>query len=295
MPKVRIRIRLYVPQVRVRIRVRSPFAGRAAYRLPFNPAKWEALEPVLARVSGLVKVWLPLHRRDALFALGKASILLAALWEYVMLWHTYYYSKRYSDLPISLGWSLLAVISGITLAQAGFSAALKVRNSRMEKSSATIRSQLTVLLAAYISGEQDLTALTELARTSPPDFEECVTAALIGTRGFALERICKLESVSNLRDGWIAKSRKGGNVQRRHSVERLSLLRDSKTIMALEVALEDANPGVVAAAIRGLLRMPTYPERDELIRSLPSRPYLVRLRRPEADGERQLRPVCPVF
>jgi len=258
-----------MPKVRLRIRITNPF--RVNFKFPdLTPYKTKAID--------LLKQWFLPHRRDAMFALGKATILLAALWEYVWLWHTHYYVKRYPELPLSLAWAMLTVIAGITIAQAGISVGLKKRGARRRELSAESKAQLTVLLASYIAGEKDGREVTEAANNArPQDFEECVTFALIGTRGYALERIKQLPGVAKLRETWTAKSRKGGILQRRHSVERLSLLRDPATIMALEVALEDANAGVVAAAVRGLLRLPEYTERDKLLASLPTRPYLVRV------------------
>jgi hypothetical protein len=234
--------------------------------------------PVPVQYVEAVKGWFVPHRRAAIFALLKAAVLLGALWEYVWLWHTNYYSKRYPELPLSLAWAMLTAIAGITAAQAGCSSWLKVRSSRRRQASATARERLTELLTGYISGADIQDRINEAARDSPQDFEDCVTSALIGTRGAALERIKTLAAVTCLRDTWIKKTRRGNDLQRRYAVERLSLLRDSSTAMALEVAVEeDPSAGVVAAAIRGLLTIPDYAGRERLLESLPRRPYLVRV------------------
>jgi HEAT repeat protein len=96
-------------------------------------------------------------------------------------------------------------------------------------------------------------------------------------RGSALRRLCELPAVFKLRDKWIAQSRKGDAEQRRYAVEQMGLLRDAATIPALEKALLDPVGAVEAAAVRGLLQLPTYQKRDELLLSLAGRSYLVRV------------------
>jgi hypothetical protein len=231
----------------------------------------------LRRVTALVRGWFQPHRRAAVTALMKASILLASVWECVWVWHTKYYSRRYPEMPLSLAWAMLTVIAGIVFAQVGCSAILKLRGARLRLLSAAAQARLTALLADYISTGTSEEELKRCAKAAPKDFEACLTAALLGTRGFALARLRELHGVTGLRDKWIARSRRGTIDQRRYAVEHLGLLGDPAAIMALEVALEDSNAGIVAAAIRGLLRMPGYSGREELIESLASRSYLVRV------------------
>jgi hypothetical protein len=254
------------------------------------------------RAIEFLKSWFEPHRRAAISALFKASVLLGSLWVCVWMWHIRFYSKRYPEVPISLAWSMLTVVAGVTFAQMGCSAVLKLRGARLRKLSAVSKARLTALLTSYITNGDSEEELRAGARATPRDFEECLTAALLGTRGVALERLCDLPGVTGLRDEWIARSSKGASNTRRHAVEHLGLLRDPAAVMALEVALEDANPGVVAAAARGLLRIPSYSGREELIRSLPGRPYLVRVltacEATDEPGDREAasaqRPAAPV-
>lgn len=250
----------------------------------------------LREASLVVRSWFQPRRRAAVTASLKAAILIGCLWTTVWMWHTRYYSRRYPEMPLSLAWSLLTVIGGIIFAQAGCSAVLKLRGARLRKLNAETRTRLTAMLADYISTGTSEAELQRMAKASPRDFEICLTGALLGTRGYALDRLRELPGVTGLRDRWIIQSRKGVTLQRRHAVEHLALLQDPKAIMALEVALEDPNSGVVAAAVRGLLRIPVYADRDKLIRSIPQRPYLVQvLTAGEVTGEEPTRPALPAF
>ncbi len=219
----------------------------------------------------------PPHRRAALLALTKAAALLGAISELTWLLNTHYFSRRFVQLPISLAWSMLTMIAVVTLTQVIASLVLKLRSAKLHQASVAATARLTSLLAEYVSGEDCRDEIKRDAAESPTDFEVCITSALLGMRGFALERLCELPEVIELRAIWIEKSRKGDDAERRSAVEQLALLRDPVVLAALESALDDTSAGVVAAAVRGLLRLPAYTKRDELIRSLPGRPYLVRV------------------
>lgn len=221
--------------------------------------------------------WLQTHQRAALYALAKSTILIGALWEYVWLWHTKYYSRHVAEVPLSLAWSLLTVIGGITFAQVGCSAVLKARSARLRKAEGDASAQLRSVLADYISGGNRELELQHHALESPAAFESCVTAAMLGTRGAAFDRLRALPSMTVLRDRWIGSLHRRNEQYRRHAVEHLALLRDPAAIMALEFTLDDKSAGVVAASVRGLLRVPGYTGRDALVRSIPGRPYLVRV------------------
>lgn len=232
---------------------------------------------VQAVINGWMLSWENPQRRSALYALLKTTVLIGALWEYVWLWHTKFYSRQYPEVALSIAWSLLTVIAGITFAQIGCSAVLKFRSMRLRQSHAEIGRQLTEMLADFIAKGDFEDELIRFAKHSTSTFEECVTSALLNTRGAAHHRLCELPAMSILRDRWVDRLHHRDERERRYAVEHLALLRDPQAIMALEFCLEDASEGVVASAIRGLLRMPGYAERDKLIRSLPSRPYLVRV------------------
>ena len=221
--------------------------------------------------------WRQPQRRAAFYALGKSILVIGALWEYVWLWHTKYYSKHYVEVPLSIAWSLLTVIAGVTFALIGCSAVLKARSTRLRKQHAETSRRLTEMLAEFIAKGDFEDELIRYAHHSTSTFEECITNALLSTRGAAHERICELPAMAILRDRWIDSLHKRDERDRRYAVEHLALLRDPQATMALEYSLDDQSQGVVAAAIRGLLRMPGYTEREHLIRSLPNRPYLVRI------------------
>ncbi len=237
-------------------------------------AKAPALQTVF---RGLFHSWKHPERRAAFYALAKSTLLVAALWEYVWLWHIKFFSRHFVELPLSLGWSLLVVIAGITFGQIGCSAVLKIRGTRLRKLNAEISRRLTNMLAIYVSNGDFEEELIRFADHSTDCFEECVTIALLSTRGAAHQRLGELPAMALLRDRWIDKLHKRGGQDRRYAVEHLALLRDPRATMALEFALDDQDPGVVAAAIRGLLSMPGYRDRETLVSSLPQRPYLVRV------------------
>ena len=232
---------------------------------------------VQAVFNGWVQSWSNPQRRSALYALLKTSILIAALWEHVWLWHTKFYSRLHPELPLSIAWSLLTVIAGITFAQIGCSGVLKARSARLRKHHAEISRRLTEMLAEFIAKGDFEDELIRFARHSTSTFEDCITSALLNTRGAAHARLCELPAMSILRDRWIDRLHRRDERDRRYAVEHLALLRDPQAIMALEFCLEDKCEGVVASAIRGLLQMPHYAEREKLLRSLPARPYLVRV------------------
>lgn len=246
--------------------------------------------------GGLFKSWRQPERRSALYALAKSTLLVASLWEYVWLWHTKFYSRHFVELPLSLAWSLLTVIAGITFGQIGCSAVLKIRSTRLRRMNADISRRLTSMLAGYISNGDFEDELIRFADHSTDSFEECVTIALLSTRGAAHERLCELPAMAILRDRWIDKLHKRGGQDRRYAVEHLALLREPQATMALEFALDDRDQGIVAAAIRGLLRMPGYRDREALVQSLPGRPYLVRVLTASEESPRELfAPLQPSF
>lgn len=226
-----------------------------------------------------LRLWRRIHpqRRAVFFALGKTILLIAALWEYVWLWHTKFYSKQYPELPLSLAWSLLTVIGGIIFGQIGCSAMLKARGLRLRKLHAELSRRMTEMLAEYIAKGDFEDEIARYANHSTAVFEECITSALLNTRGAAHQRLCELPAMAILRDRWIDQLHKRGERDRRHSVEHLALLCDPQAIMALEYSLEDRSDGVAAAAIRGLLRMPNYTGRQALVRTLPHRSLLIRV------------------
>jgi HEAT repeat protein len=133
------------------------------------------------------------------------------------------------------------------------------------------------LLTRYISGENVHQELERAAKESRKDLEQCIATALLRLRGTALERLRELPAVIELRNRWIARSRKGDDAERRYAVEQIGVVGDPAAIPALEKALQDPVGAVQAAAIRGLLNLRAYGKRDELIHSLPQRTYLVQV------------------
>jgi hypothetical protein len=115
------------------------------------------------------------------------------------------------------------------------------------------------------------------AAEAPKHFEECLSLALLGARGSALLRLRELPTLTKLRESWIAKSQTGDSGERRYALDHLGMLQDPRSICAMEASLENANLGVQAAAVRGLLSMPSYGHRERLLRSLATRPFLVRV------------------
>jgi len=217
------------------------------------------------------------HRRAALIALIKASALLGALSELGWLLNAHYFSRRFPQLPISLAWSMLSVIFLVMFTQVCGSLALKLRGARSIRLRAAAKQRFIALLAGYVAGGHPYGEIKSAAKDSPEEFESSVAAMLLGLRGSALRQLCDLPEVIELRLRWIERSRTGDDRERRYSVERLSLLHDPTLIPVLENALQDPVSGIVASAARGLLQMPSYPGREELLRSLPGRPYLVRV------------------
>ncbi|HTB15027.1 MAG TPA: hypothetical protein VK752_25825 [Bryobacteraceae bacterium] len=216
-------------------------------------------------------------RRAALLALMKATALLGAVSGFTWVLHAYYFSRRFLELPLSLAWSLLTMVFVLMVGQAGLSAILKLRGARRRRSSSEITERLTVVLAEYMSGRTPRQQVTACAAEAPKHFEACLSLALLGARGSALLRLRELPTLTTLRENWIAKSRIGDAGERRYALDHLGMLQDPASISALEASLEDANPGVVAAAVRGLLSMPSYGHRERLLRSLGTRPFLVRV------------------
>jgi len=213
----------------------------------------------------------------ALVALAKAAALLGALSEVGWLLQTHYFSRYFPQLPISLAWSLLSMIFFIVVAQLTVSVGWKVTGARRQKQRAAATARTTELLTVYLAGADCHQSIEQAAGNSPRAFETCVAGALLRLRGSALNRLCDLPDVMELRDRWIASARSGGEGERRSAVEQLSLMNDPAAISALEAALDDPAATVAASAVRGLLRMPDYAGRDALVQSLPQRPYLVRV------------------
>lgn len=242
-------------------------------------------------VRQFIITWTQPHRRAAFAALLKSSLLLGGLSELGWLLNTHYFSRRFPQLPISLAWSMLTMIFLVTFTQVTCSVALKFRGEKRSRLSAAMVLRLRAMLARYLSGEDCHEEIEQAAAVSPDDFETCVADALLGLRGSALHRMRELPEIAALRRKWITKSRTGDGEQRRYAVEQMGLLRDAGVIPSLELALHDSVPGVVASAVRGLLQMHFYPKRDELLRSLASRPYLVRvLTACESAGEASTQP-----
>jgi hypothetical protein len=158
-----------------------------------------------------------------------------------------------------------------------FSVGLKVVGARRQKLRAAATARTSELMTAYLAGADCHRSLEQAAGNSPRAFETCVAGALLRLRGSALNRLCDLPDVMDLRDRWIASAQSGSEDERRSAVEQLSLLADPAAISALEKALEDPAAPVAASAVRGLLRMPDYGGRDALVQSLPGRPFLVRV------------------
>jgi hypothetical protein len=217
------------------------------------------------------------HRRGALVALIKASVLIGALSELGWLLNTRYFSRRFEQLPISLAWSMLSVIFLVTVLEVYGSVMLKLRRTRRSRVSEAASLRLTALVTAYIAGESGPEEIALAAKDSKRDLEKCIATALLRLRGSALRRLCELQVVAELRDKWIAQSRKGDAEERRYAVEQMALLCDPATIPALEKALDDRVGAVEAAAVRGLLQLPSYGKRYELLQSLAWRSYLVRV------------------
>jgi hypothetical protein len=231
----------------------------------------------IARSRDFFKRCLEPHRRGALVALIKASLLIGVLSELGWLLNTRYFSRRFAQLPISLAWSMLSVIFLVTVTEVYGSLLLKLRSARVSRVREAASLRLTALVTAYISGEKEPEEIELAGRDSRKDLENCIATALLRLRGSALRRLCELPAVSKLRDKWIAQSRRGDAGQRRYAVEQMALLRDPATVPALEKALEDTVGAVEAAAVRGLLQLPSYQKRDELLQSLAGRSYLVRV------------------
>lgn len=231
----------------------------------------------IARVRDLLKSWFEPQRRAGFVALFKASLMMGALSELGWLLNTRHFSKRYPQLPISLAWSMLTVIFLVTAAEVIGSIVLKRRSERRNKLSEAANRELTALLSRYIAGEEIHEEIERAAKDSPNDLEKCIATALLGLRGSALKRLCELPATVELREKWIARSRKGDAADRQYAVEQMGLLHDPAAIPALEKALKDPVGAVEAAAIRGLLQMRSYAKRDELVSSIPRRSYLVRV------------------
>lgn len=224
-----------------------------------------------------VRVWTQPHRRAAFIALLKANSLLGTLSAAAWLLNTHFFSRRFAQPPISLAWSMLTVIFFTTCAQVAVSAVLKIRGQRRGLRAAEANRRLAELLAAFIAGESLQEQIEKAAVHSPQYFESQVSAAMLGLRGSALRELRELPDVRALRGKWIRKSRSSDAGERRYAVEQMALLRDPFAIPALEGALQDSEAAVVACAVRGLLQLDSYQRRAELLRSLPDRPYLVRV------------------
>jgi hypothetical protein len=237
----------------------------------------DRLSALVDRVRGFIKAWTQPHRRAASLALLKAAALLGALSEVGWLLNNHYFLKRFPQLPISLAWSMLTVIFLVTTTQIACSLIFKIRSARANRLSAEAALKMTELLTRHISGHKCDDEIQDAAIASPEDFERCVAVALLRLRGSALYRVSQLPEVIGLRDSWIARLKKGDSEERREAAEHLGLLHDPVVIPALEAALEDSVPTVVAAAVRGLLQLRFYKKRDELVRSLPLRSYVVRV------------------
>ena len=57
---------------------------------------------VQAVINGWMLSWGNPQRRSALYALVKTTVLIGALWEYVWLWHTKFYSRQYPEVALSI-------------------------------------------------------------------------------------------------------------------------------------------------------------------------------------------------
>src|ERR1700722_238836 len=231
----------------------------------------------IAQARDFIKRCFEPHRRGALVALIKASLMIGVLSELGWLLDTRYFSRRFAQLPISLAWSMLSMIFLVTVIEVYGSVILKLRSTRRSRLSEAASQRLTALVTAYISGEKEPEEIELAGRDSRKDLEKCIATALLQLRGSALRRLCELPAVAELRDKWMAQSRKGDAEQRRYAVEQMALLRDSVTIPALEKALGDPVRAVEAAAVRGLLQLPGYGKREELVQSVAGRSYLVRV------------------
>jgi hypothetical protein len=231
----------------------------------------------IAQARDLMKRCFEPHRRGAFAVLIKASLLIGALSELGWLLDTRYFSRRFEQFPISLAWSMLSMIFLVTVTEVYGSLLLKLRSARLNRLSAEASLRLTAVVARYVSGESGPEEIGLAAKNSRKDLEKCIATALLQLRGSALRRMCELPVVAGLRDKWIAQSRRGDALQRRYAVEQMALLRDPSTIPALEKALQDRVEAVEAAAVRGLLQLPSYQKRDELLLSLAWRSYLVRV------------------
>ncbi len=217
------------------------------------------------------------ERGAALIALTKSIALLAVLSELGWLMNVHYFSRVFPQLPISVAWSMLTMIFLIAAAQLSGSVAMKLWGIRQARLRASLTMRMTSLLCSYLAGDAADRDIEAAAREAPSAFEAAVADALLRLRGSSIQRLRELPVVEALRDRWTRRLRSAGDEQRRILVERLSLLRDVAAIPALERSLEDPSAQVVAAAVRGLLRMPSYAGRDDLLRSLPGRGYLVRV------------------
>ncbi len=217
------------------------------------------------------------ERGAALIALAKSGALLAALSEMGWLLDVYYFARRFPQLPISLAWSMLTMIFLIATTQLTGSVAVKLWGVRRARRNTAAAQRMTDLLCAYLADEARGSDVAAAANDSPSDFEAGVADALLRLRGSAVRKLREMPPVQALRDRWIARVRSGGEEERRRTVENLGMLRDPAGIPALEAALEDPAAQGVAAAVRGLLKMPSHGGRAELIRSLPGRAYLIRV------------------
>lgn len=210
-------------------------------------------------------------------ALAKAAVLLAVLAETGWQLDLNYYSRRYPQMPISLAWSMLAMIFFVAGAQLIGSVVLKVWSAKRTLRRASATRRMTAVIVAYLARRIGRAEVEQAARRSPRDFEASVVDVLLNLHGSSVRRVREIPAVLALRDRWIARSRSGDEVARRRAVECLSLLRDPASVAALEAAVDDHSAQVAASAVRGLLHMTSYEKREELRRSLPGRPFMVRV------------------
>ena len=253
-----------------------------------SPGFWEASRKMfesvkaLARSSILVvrqfwKTWSQPHRRAALWVAVKAATLMGALTELGWQLDRHFFSRAFPQLPISLAWSMLTVIFIVTGAQTVCSVALKIWDAKRARLAEAASHRLTTLIAGYLADGTPYGDVKKAAADSPKYFEACVAMTLLRLRGAKLQRLRQLPEAVRLRDKWMAESRKGDESKRRQALEQLGMLRDPAAIPSLENALEDSSAGVVVSAVRGLLLLPAYEKRLDLLRSLQDRPLLVRV------------------
>ncbi len=191
--------------------------------------------------------------------------------------HTYHFSKSLPG-PISVALSFLAVIIAMVVAQLYVSCVLKYRTTVRERRANRAKTQITHLLAEYLSGETRTAALSLAYRERRDDFAACATQALLVVKGDSRARMRGLIREIGLYSYWIEGLAKRDEAQRKRSVDLLGLLESQDCQPIFERALaQDPSPFVQAAAIRALLRFSGATCRQNLLDAIEERPFLVRL------------------